>query len=67
MSGVLKGYSMYRVTVLRGVKIVERNCFDDLSLATKHYDFLIVRYIEEKMDWKVKISLKNNKEIIKSC
>lgn len=67
MSGVLKVYSMYRVTVKRGVKIVEQKCFDDFLLATKHYDFLTIRYIEEKMDWKVKIFLKNNSEIVKSC
>jgi len=48
MSSVLKVYSMYRVTVKRGVKIVEQKCFDDLLLATKHYDFLTIRYIEEE-------------------
>ena len=58
---------MYKVTVKRGVKIVERKCFDDLLLATKHYDFLAVRYIEEKIDWKVKIFLKENKNILRSC
>ena len=58
---------MYTVTVKRGVKIVERKSFDDLLLAKKHYDFLVVLYIEKKMDWKVKILLLKDKEIIKYC
>jgi len=58
---------MYKVTVKRGAKIVEQKCFDNLLLATMHFDFLAVRYIEEKMDWKVKIFLKENKNILRSC
>jgi hypothetical protein len=56
---------MYKVTVHRGRKLVERNCFSDIKNSERHFAFLEQRYFNEKQDFGVKISIKRNKEIIK--
>lgn len=58
---------MYKVSVHRGRKLVERNCFSDIKNSERHFAFLEHRYIIEKQDYNVKITIKKGNEILKSA
>jgi hypothetical protein len=58
---------MYKVTVNRGRKIVERNCFSNIKDSERHFAFLEKRYFIEKEDFNVKITIKHGSEIIKAA
>jgi len=51
---------MYKVSVHRGKKLVERNCFSDLKNSERHFAFLENRYINQMGDFKVKITIKKD-------
>jgi len=57
--------SLYKVQVMRGRKLVERNCFDKEKDAERHFAFLEHRYFIEKEDFNVKISMVYNKQYLK--
>jgi len=57
---------MYKVSVHRGRKLVERNCFSDIKNSERHFYFLEKRYFLEKEDFNVKITIKKDNEIIKA-
>ena len=56
---------MYKVSVYRGRKLVERNCFSDLKNSERHFAFLEHRYINEFQDFKVKITIKKDGKELK--
>jgi hypothetical protein len=58
---------MYKVSVYRGRKIVERNCFPDINNSERHFAFLERRYFIEKEDFNVKITIQHGKNILKSA
>jgi hypothetical protein len=51
---------MYKVSVHRGRKLIERNCFSDIKNSERHFNFLEHRYINEMKDYKVKITIKKD-------
>jgi len=51
---------MYKVSVYRGRKLIERNCFSDLKNSERHFAFLENRYINELCDFNVKITIKKD-------
>jgi hypothetical protein len=58
---------MYKVSVFRKNKLVERNCFSDIKNSERHFAFLERRYFIEKEDFNVKITLKRDNLILKSA
>ena len=58
---------MYKVSVHRGRKLVERNCFSDLKNSERHFAFLENRYFNQNNDYNVKITIKKNNLIIKDA
>jgi len=61
----MTGNTSYKVQVMRGRKLVERNCFEKEADAEKHFAFLERRYFRELFDFNVKISMVYNKQFLK--
>ena len=58
---------MYKVSVHRGKKLVERNCFSDLKNSERHFAFLENRYINQMEDFKVKITIRKDGILLKTA
>lgn len=62
----MPGRATYKVQVMRGRKLVERNCFEKEADAERHFAFLEHRYLNVLHDFNVKISIVYNKQFLKS-
>ena len=58
---------MYKVSVHRGKKLVERNCFSDLKNSERHFAFLENRYINQMENFKVKITIRKDGILLKTA
>ena len=61
----MPGHAIYKVQVMRGRKLVERNCFEKEADAERHFAFLERRYFKELFDFNVQISMVYNKQYLK--